>query len=108
MANTLDKGMIVALLHAKAKAKTREEWGKALDKFWADDLALLKKQRGFVGAKALWAIDDSGEVVVMGIWDNLEDRLAYEKTVAEHVRANIETTIEKRPARPKYVVVRSD
>ena len=103
----LEKGMIVALFHARAKAKTHEEWDRDLGEVWDDTAAILKNQKGFVGMKALWAIDDSGEVIVMGIWDNLADRLAYESTVAGKVRASIETTLEKRPERPKYVVVKS-
>ena len=103
----LEEGMIVALFHAKAKAKTQEEWDKALAKVWDDSVSMLKSQKGFVGMKALWSIDDSGEVVVMGIWENLVDRLAYESTLAGKVRANIETTLEKRPERPKYVVLKS-
>lgn len=108
MGNELKEGTIVAMFRAKAKAKSRDEWRKELDKFWDEDVSIIKTQKGFVGMRALWALDDSGEVVLMGIWDNLEDRLAYEQGVAKKVRSKMEATLEGgRPERPKYVVVKA-
>lgn len=57
----MDEGTVVAMFRAKTKAKTREEWLQELDKFWEHDVSVIKSRKGFIGMKALWPLDDSGE-----------------------------------------------
>ncbi|MBI4307280.1 MAG: antibiotic biosynthesis monooxygenase [Chloroflexi bacterium] len=107
MAQVIEQGNIVAFLIGGARAATREGWARDLDGVWHEMAAALKKQKGFLGMKALWNIEDNQEIIVLAYWDNLEDRLAYERTAAGGVRARMETTLQGPPPRPKYEVMRA-
>ena len=107
MAQEIKQGQIVAYLTEKARASTREGWSRELDKVWDSMAADLKKHKSFLGMKALWNIENNQEIVVLAYWDNLADRLAYEKTAAGGVRARMETTLQGPPPRPKYEVLRA-
>jgi len=107
MAQEIQQGQIVAYLTGKARASTREGWARDLDGVWEEMTAPLKKHRSFMGMKALWNIENTQEIVVLAYWDNLADRLAYEKAAAAPVRARMETTLQGPPPRPKYEIMRA-
>jgi len=67
---------------------------------------VLLRQKGFLGLRALWCSDNSGEVIVMGIWDTMANRLAYEASVAKGVRGAFEETMQGPALRKKYLVVK--
>ncbi len=106
---TLDvrPGNTVAVLVGKARAKSAEEWSRALDPVWPQQQAVLRAQKGFMDCKALWNIENNQEIIVLAYWNSLPERLAYEKAAAAAPRALMETTLQGPPPRPKFEVLQS-
>jgi hypothetical protein len=96
-------GTVAVWLVVGVKAKTREEWDAGVAKIWDEQLAELKSNRGFIGAVALWNNDEPGHGSVLGLWDGLENRLAYEarSTKARQIWAVL---FDEAPVRTRYIV----
>jgi hypothetical protein len=100
----LDSGNVAAVLMARARAATREEWEAGVAKIWDEAVAELQTNDGFKGLLALWNSDRPRSVSVMGLWDTMEHRLAYEARSAASVRAFFNPLFEEVPDRPRYIV----
>lgn len=96
------QGYIVLGMKGKAKAPTRDKWSQDLDDVWDEIAPVMRKQKGFLGVKALWNIANNQEMLVLAYWESLADRLAYENSVAGGLRARMETILQGMPSRPKY------
>ena len=103
----MEAGTIAAMLMAQAKVRTREEWEEAVEGIWQDALQELRSNPGFKGLVALWNSDDSGQVAVIGLWDDMEHRLAYEARSAAHVRGLFNALFQQVPDRPRFIVSRA-
>ena len=106
MAQYMDLGMVAALAYGKAKARASEGWARDLEKVWDRSTGVLLKQKGFLGLRCLWCSDDSGEVIILGMWDTMAHRLAYEASVSKGVRGAFEETMQGPARRLKYIVVK--
>ena len=100
-------GTLLAVLTAKAKSKKREAFAAELAPVYSATGESLHTQDGFIGHHALWDLDDSRGVHAIAVWESLEKRLAYERTIAPGVRGRTETVLEGPFPRPKYVVVKT-
>ena len=107
LAVTLESGNVAAMLVARAKAKTREEWEAGVAKIWDEAVNELRGNPGFKGLLALWNNDRPGYVSVIGLWDNMEHRLAYEARSASRVRALFNALFQEVPDRPRYIISRA-
>ena len=103
----MEAGNIAAMLMAKAKAANRREWEASVHGIWDQAVTELRTNPGFKGLVALWNNDDSGQVAVIGLWDNLEHRLAYEARSADKVRGFFNPLFQEVPERPRFVVTRA-
>lgn len=106
MGQKLRQGRIVLGMRGKAKAFTSDKWRRDLDNVWDEIAPTMRKQKGFLGVKALWSIANNQEILLLADWDSLADRLAYENSVAGGLRARMETILQGMPSRPKYRMVR--
>ena len=100
----MQPGYVVVYFSAPAKARSRQEWQSSLDRVWPDVVAELRTNPGFKGAAALWNLDDSGQVSVIGQWENMEYRKAYEKRSSPQLRALMDTLFRDVPSRPRLLV----
>jgi hypothetical protein len=100
----LDPGNVVAVLVARAKVRTQEEWETAVAGIWDQAVAELRSNSGFKGLLALWSDDRERGVSVVGLWDTMEHRLAYEARSATAVRGLFNALFEEVPERPRFVV----
>ena len=103
----MEAGNIAAMLMVKAKAENRGEWEASVHAIWEDAITELRTNPGFKGLVALWNNDDSGQVAVIGLWDNLERRMAYEARSADKVRGFFNPLFQEVPDRPRFVVTRA-
>ncbi|MCI0770200.1 MAG: antibiotic biosynthesis monooxygenase [Chloroflexi bacterium] len=103
----METGNVAALFTVQGKLPTQAEWEAALDANWDDAVEELRSNPGFKGIVALWNSDDSGEVAIIGLWENMERRLAYEARSAEKVRALFDPLFQSVPNRPRFIVSRS-
>ncbi len=100
----MEAGNVAAILFAKAKVKSRAEWESAVAGIWDDTVAEVRSNPGFIGILTLWNSDDSGQVSVIGVWESMEHRLAYEARSAEYVRGLFNPLFEAVPDRPRYII----
>jgi len=100
----LEYGNVAAVLMARSRAGTREEWEAGVAKIWDQIVAELQTNEGFKGIVALWNSDRARSVSVWGLWDTMEHRLAYEARSAESVRGLFNPLFEEVPDRPRYIV----
>ncbi|MDO8532495.1 MAG: hypothetical protein Q7T26_10115 [Dehalococcoidia bacterium] len=100
------QGYIVLGMKGKTKASTRDKWSQDLDNVWDEIAPVMRKQKGFLGVKALWNIANNQEMLLLAYWERLADRLAYENSVAGGLRARMETILQGMPSRPKYRMIR--
>ena len=103
----LKPGAVAALFTAQAKATNREAWERDVEGVWDRAVDLLRQNPGFKGIVTLWNNDDSREVCVIGLWEDLETRLAYERGNASDVRDLFNGIFQAVPHRPRFVVTRS-
>ena len=103
----LKPGVVAALFTAQAKATTSEAWERDVAGVWDRAVDLLGQNRGFKGIVTLWNNDDSREVCIIGLWEDLETRLAYESGNASDVRDLFNGIFQAVPHRPRFVVTRS-
>ena len=106
MDDIMNQGVVGALAFGKAKAKTQEEWAKDLERIWDRSTGMLLKQKGFRGLRAFWAVDGSRDTMVMGIWETMEDRMAYERSISPGVQGAFDEILEAPARRQKFVLVR--
>ncbi len=100
----LVKGNVAAIFMAQAKSKTEAEWEKDVEGVWDEAVEILKSNRGFKGLLALWNHGNTGEVCIIGLWEDIETRLNYEATTAQAVRDLFNAIFEAVPNRPRFVV----
>src|SRR4051812_31488872 len=74
----LERGNVAAVLRARAKASTQQEWEADVAQIWDQVVAELQTNPGYRGALALWNSDEPGTVLVIGLWESMAHRLAYE------------------------------
>lgn len=98
---------ILAIFFAQAKVKHRKEWDAALESVWPELMEELRKNPGFKGMVAMWNVDDSGDVSVIGLWESMEHRLGFEKRSAPRVRAIFESLMHQKPDRYRYLVTKA-
>ena len=103
----MESGNVAAILFAQARARSRVEWERGLDAIWPEVLRELRSNPGFKGLLALWKEDDSGQVSIIGLWDTMEHRLAYERRSADSVRARFNALFQAVPDRPRFYVSRA-
>lgn len=103
----LHKGMVAGVIMEKAKARTREEWERELSKVWDEACRRIEKTPGFKGMLAYWDISNSGNVIMMGLWEDRDRRMNYEGTTAQSVRDLFNPLFEDVPDRPRYVITHS-
>ena len=103
----MEAGNVVALLTAQAKARTQEEWEEAVKGIWEEALQGLSSNPGFKGLVALWNSDSPGQVIIYGIWENMERRLAYEARSSAYVRSLFNPLFQQVPDRPRFIVSRA-
>ena len=103
----LKPGVVAALFNAQARAATREAWEQDVAAIWDRAVDLLKQNRGFKGIVTLWNSDDSREVCVIGLWEDMETRLAYERGSASDVGDLFNGIFQAVPHRPRFLVTRS-
>jgi quinol monooxygenase YgiN len=100
-------GNIVVFFFARAKAKDRDEWEAQLEKVWPEAVRELQSNPGFLGSSAMWDIDKPGRVAVIGQWESMEHRLAYESRSSPKLREVFNTLFQDIPERPRLVVSQS-
>lgn len=103
----MQKGNVIAIASACAKAGTRQAWETAVDRVWADAIRELRTNPGFMGLVAVWNDDDSRRASIIGVWDTMEHRLAYEARSSTYVRGLFNDIFEEVPQRPRWVVTRA-
>ena len=101
------KGNVIAIATARAKARTRQEWEKAVEGVWADAVRELRANAGFMGLLALWNNDDSRQASVIGVWDTMEHRMAYEARSSTYVRGLFNAIFEEVPQRPRWIITKA-
>ena len=99
-------GMVASIFRARSRTGSREEWEQGVAGVWDEAVEELKSNPGFHGLVTWWNNDDSGDVIIMGIWENLEDRLNYEARSGPKVQGLFNALLEEVPQRPRYVVTR--
>ena len=104
----LKKGMTAGVICDRVKVKTRAEWEKNVDAIWDKAFKILKTVPGFKGEIAFWDNENTGDVIIMGLWENLEARLNYEATAAPSVRALFGPLFAKNPERHRYILTHSN
>jgi len=102
---TLAPGTVLGWVTGRVRDGHRETWDAALEKVWPEFLAEMSSNAGYQGAAALWAVE-TGEVSVVGIWQSMEHRLAYEARSSGKVRAIFNALLEDPPTRVKQVVAK--
>ncbi|MDO8531483.1 MAG: hypothetical protein Q7T26_04835 [Dehalococcoidia bacterium] len=103
----IKEGHIVAIMSAKSRAPTRDEYAREIARIWDKATRPLETQKGFLSAQVLYNIEGTRLAHVMGFWATLEQRLAYEGSISRQVRGPFESITESPYPRPKYVVVKS-
>ena len=100
----METGTVVAMLITHAKAGSREEWEAGVESIWKDAIGELQTNPGFKGLVTMWNDDDSGQVSVIGLWDNMEHRLAYEARSSGYVRGLFNGLFKQEPDRPRFLI----
>ena len=103
----LKEGMVAGIIKARAKVRTKGEWQKSVDDRWGKAYQALHVNPGFKALVAFWDTEDSGDVLIMGLWENLDARLNYEATAAASVRELFNPLFEEIPKRHRYVITHS-
>lgn len=97
-------GMVAGTILKRSNVKTRDDWQKTVDELGPEACKLLSQKPGFRGLLWFWNNDDSGDVIMMGLWEGLEQRLNYEDSIAQSVREITNTLFDGLPNRPRYVL----
>ena len=103
---SLAPGYVLGVVVGQAKAQSNDEWNAAVEKVWPEFIAILESNPGYKGAYAAWNPDKPGEVSIIGIWQSMEHRLAYEAKSAPQIRELFNALISN-PQRYKVVVSRA-
>ena len=103
----LSEGNVLGVVTGIARAASREEWNAQVDKAWPDVVAELSSNAGYIGVVALWNSNGSEEVSIVGVWETMEHRLAYEARSATRVRAIFNGLLVESPSRYKQVVTKA-
>lgn len=104
----MESGTVAAMLIAEAHAKNPHEWEAAVEDIWDNAINELKTNNGFKGLIAMWNNDNSNQVSVIGLWDTMEHRLAYESRSADYVRGLFNNLFRRVPDRPRYIVTKAE
>ncbi len=103
----VDSNYILAIFFAQAKVGNRKEWDAALALVWPELMEELRQNPGFKGMIAMWNVDDSGDVSVIGLWESMAHRLGFEQRSAPRVRAIFESLMQQKPDRHRYLVTKA-
>lgn len=96
-------GNVLGHVTGRPNAGSREEWDAALEKVWPDFIAEMSTNPGYRGAVAVWTVE-SGEVSIIGVWESMAHRLAYEAHSSDKVRAIFNALLAEGRTRHKQVV----
>jgi len=99
-------GYVLGYVTGFARAASREEWDREVEKNWPAFIAEMETNAGFKGAYALYTIE-TGKVSILGMWETLEHRLAYEAKSSGAVRAIFNALLKEGPRRYRHVVTKA-
>lgn len=104
--NRIAPGYVLGFVTGQAKAATRELWEAELEKVWPKFISAMNTNPGYKGAFSTWNTDKPGEVSIVGIWESMEHRLAYEAKSSTTVRAIFNAMISE-PVRYRPTVTKT-
>lgn len=84
---------------------SRAQWDAGIERAWPVFIAEMALNPGFKGAGAFWTVE-TGEVSIVGVWEDMDKRLAYERNSSETVRAIFNALLEQPAKRHKQVTAK--
>ncbi len=101
---TLVTGNVLGWVTGTARGG-RDHWDATLEKVWPQFISEMAKNAGYKGAASFYTVE-TGEVSIVGIWEDMAARLAYEANSSEKVRAIFNALLDAPPTRHKQVITK--